>query len=72
MVLAIGHLTLDTEIPHHKILQEHILNILINLPDRIDIFFHAANFARIPLTKDGDSFVPYFFASSTASLTDTL
>ena len=70
MILTVRDLSFDADLVKHKVLREHILNIVINLSYGIYIACHAS-FAKIPFTKDAESSVPYFLASSTASLMDT-
>ena len=70
MILAIGYFTSNTDMMKHKILCKHIFNISIYLSYGINILSHT-NFAKTPLIKAGEPSVPYFFASSTASLIAT-
>ena len=70
VVLTIGYLTLDADMVKQEVLSEHIFYIVIDLSYGIHILRHT-NFAKTPFTKEAESSVPYFFASSTASLIAT-
>ena len=76
MIFAVGYFPLYAYVSEHKVLRKHIFYIIVYLTNGIYVFIHFykfyTNLANTPFTKDAESSVPNFFASSTASLIDTL